>query len=406
MTEIRKSYAFVLPWSIDHLGGVNQVVQNLIEEFRVGGEYHPVLIESHWPSVQPVIEQRPHFTYIRVRLRQPLRQPWGNMGVKALLAFLLSLPFQLWILARLAAVYRIEAFNIHFPGLGALCWITLRKLRLFPGQVILSFHGSDIRSAHKLRGWPRMAYRYLLRQADAVVSCSNGLQSEVLALEPRIKTHVIYNGIDERRFVQSAAMQSAFPPEVQQNELILNIGRYEYRKGHDLLLRAFAHVREKRPGVQLVIIGASGPELEKTKALVKDAGLAAHVTLYHDLPHTAIPGLLESADLFVLSSRWVPGEIGEGFPVAILEAAVAGKPVVTTRTCGAAEIIDDGVTGLLVPLDDANTLAEAMYELLENHERARMLAENLRRKVRKEFTWQLAYRAYEGLLKESAQRPS
>lgn len=82
--------------------------------------------------------------------------------------------------------------------------------------------------------------------------------------------------------------------------------------------------------MHLVIIGASGPELEKTKALVKDAGLAAHVTLYHDLPHTAIPGLLESADLFVLSSRWVPGEIGEGFPVAILEAAVAGKPVVTT----------------------------------------------------------------------------
>lgn len=394
MVELSKSYAFVLPWpwSPDLPGGVNQVVRNLSEEFRLAGEYHPVLIENHWPSMQPVIERRQDYTHIRMRLR-----PLDNAHIKVPLAFLFSLPFTLWRLARLAAAYRIEAFNVHYPDLGALRWIALRKVRLFPGTVILSFHGSDIRSAHQLRGWPRVAYRYLLRQADAVVACSQGLQDEVLALEPRVTTHVIYNGIDERRFKQEKTMRTVLPLEVKKNELILNIGRYEYRKGHDLLVRAFAQVLEKRPSAYLVIVGGSGPELEKTKTLVQEVGLAPHVTLFNDLPHTAIPELLGSARVFVLSSRWVPGRLGEGFPVAILEAAAAGTPVVTTRTCGAAEIIDDGITGRLVPLENADALAEATCELLDNREHARSMAENLQHKVRAEFTWKLAYQAYKSL---------
>ena len=395
MTEIRKSYAFVLPWPIDHLGGVNEVVRNLMEEFRAAGEFHPVLIENHWPSPRPEVERHRDHTYIRMRLR-----PLDNTSIRMPVAFFLSLPFTLRHLAHLAAEHQIDAFNIHFPGLDSLNWIALRALGLFPGKVILSFHGSDIRTAHGLHGWVRLAYRYLLRQADAVVSCSEGLQSEIVALEPCARACVIYNGIDEGRF-HSAASPTILPAKLQEKELIINIGKYEYRKAHDLLLRAFAQVLERRPAAHLVIVGATGPEIDKTKAAVFDLRLVEHVTLYHDLPHTAIPGLLACAQLFVLSSRWVPGKLGEGFPVAILEAAAAGKPVVTTRTCGATEIIEDGVTGRLVPLEDVGALAQAVCELLENKEQARTMAQNLRNKVRKEFTWRRAYESYVRLCRAS-----
>ena len=381
----------MLPWSIDHEGGVNEVVRNLIEEFRLAGEFHPVLIESHWASAKPVVERRPDYTHIRMRLRAP-----DSTNLRTLLAFFLSLPFTLRNLARLAAEHRIDAFNIHFPGLASLNWTALRALRLFPGKLILSFHGSDIRSAHGLRGWMRLAYRYLLREADAVVSCSEGLRSEILALEPRARACVIYNGIDEGRF-RGLASPTTLPAKLREKELILNIGKYEYRKAHDLLLRAFAQVLEKRPAAHLVIVGSTGPEIDKTKAFVFDSGLAEHVTLHHDLPHSAIPGMLAIAHLFVLSSRWVPGKLGEGFPVAILEAAVAGKPVVTTRTCGAAEIIEDGVTGRLVALEDAGALAKAMCEVLEDKAHAEVMAANLRRKVLDGFTWGRAYRSYASL---------
>jgi len=385
---MRKSYAFVLPWSIDIPGGVNEVVRNLIEEFRIAGEFHPVLIENNWLSARPMIEARPDCTYIRMRLR-----PLDNSRLRVPLAFIAYLPHTLRILAQLAAEYRIAAFNIHFPSLDALIWIALRRLRLFPGKVILSFHGSDIRAAHGLSGWVSWAYRYLLRQTDMIVSCSEGLQSEVIALEPRVNACVIYNGIDGGRFGRMA-LPTILPEQLRQKELILNIGKYEFRKAHDLLLSSFIQVLEKRPAAHLVIVGATGPEIGKTRATVLDSGLTEHVTLYENLPHTAIPGLFACAELFVLSSRWVPGKLGEGFPVAILEAAAAGKPVVTTRTCGAAEIIEDGVTGRLVALEDAPALAQAICELLEHKEQAQTMARNLQYKVQNDFTWKRAYESY------------
>lgn len=391
IVETRKSYAFVLPWSIEHEGGVNEVVRNLIEEVRLAGEFHPVLLENHWASVKPVVESRPNYTHIRMRLRA-----LDHEGIRMPVAFFLSLPFALRNLARLAREHRIVAFNIHFPGLASINWTALRALRLFPGKVILSFHGSDIRAAHGMRGWIRRAFRYLLRHSDAVVACSKGLQEEILMLEPRANVRVIYNGIDESRF-RGGASPATLPAKLQDKDLILNIGRYEYRKAHDLLLRAFAQVRHKQPAAHLLIVGSTGPELAKTRAAVVDLGLADSVTLYQDLPHSAIPGLLAIARLFVLSSRWVPGKMGEGFPVAILESALAGRPVVTTRTCGAAEIIEDGVTGRLVPLEDAGALAAAMCEVLEHRAKASTMAARLRQKVLAEFTWGRAYRSYVNL---------
>src|SRR6266480_3985610 len=134
MTEIRRSYAFVMPWPVDPPGGVNEVVRNLIEEFHAAGEFHPVLIESHWPSVRPVVEHRPTYTYIRMRLRT-----LENAHAKGLLVFFLSLPFALWSLWHLVDEYRIDTINFHFPSLNVLNWVALQKLRLFPGKVILSF---------------------------------------------------------------------------------------------------------------------------------------------------------------------------------------------------------------------------------------------------------------------------
>ena len=390
-TGPRKSYAFVLPWTIDYDGGVNEVVRNLIEECRLAGDFHPVFIESHWGSPRPVIEERPGYTYIRVRL-------WAldNKRFKAPFAFFASLPLTLARLARLARRYGIEVFNIHYPSFDALNWVALRRSGLFAGKVILSFHGSDIRTAHGLAGWMRAAYRYLLRHADLVVCCSKDLLSEVIALEPRAKGAVVYNGIDEGRFGRGA-LPANLPAGLEKKDLVLNIGRYEFRKGHDVLLRAFGRVRERHPQAHLLIVGTTGPDLEKVRASVAASPLKEHISLFVDLPHAAIPGMLAAAQLFVLSSRWIPGKMGEGFPIAILEAALAGKAVVTTRTCGAAEIIDDGVTGRLVPLEDAETLARAISESLADKTRALAMAEALRHKVRTEFTWRRAYLAYAGL---------
>jgi len=364
-----------------------------MEECRLAGDFHPVFIESHWGSPRPVVEERSGYTYIRVRL-------WAldNKRFKAPFAFFASLPRTVARLAGLARRYGIEVFNVHYPSFDALNWIALRQSGLFAGKVILSFHGSDIRTAYGLAGWMRAAYRYLLRHADLVVCCSKDLLGEVVALEQRVKGAVVYNGIDEGRFGRDA-LPANLPADLEKKDLVLNIGRYEFRKGHDVLLRAFARVREQHPASHLLIVGTTGPNLEKIRASVAASPLKEHISLFVDLPHAAIPGMLAAAELFVLSSRWIPGKMGEGFPVAILEAGVAGKPVITTRTCGAAEIIEDGVNGRLVPLEDADALARAICESLEDKTRTQAMAAALRHKVRTEFTWRRAYLAYADLFR-------
>lgn len=392
--EVRKAYAFFLPWSIDIPGGVNHVVKNLIAEFRESGEYRPILIENHWPSLDPyVLESHPDFARIRIRMR-----PLDNTRLRVPLMYLLTLPRALWRLKRLLGAHKICVVNVHFPGLDALTWTLLRALRLGEFKVILSFHGSDIRAAYETRGWPRTVFRLLMRQADAVVSCSEGLQREVLAIEGRARGYVIRNGIDEVRFLGRAACSLEAMPFRMEEQIILNIGRYEFRKGHDLLLQAFRSVVERRRHVHLVIVGTKGPEFEKTRALVRRMDLSPYVTLHHDLPHAAIPDVLRSADLFVLSSRWIPGRIGEGFPVALLEAAAAERPVVTTSTCGAAEIVEDGVSGRVVPLENADALAAAIIDMLENPERARRMATNLKQRALRDFTWKRACNDYHSIV--------
>jgi glycosyltransferase involved in cell wall biosynthesis len=177
-------------------------------------------------------------------------------------------------------------------------------------------------------------------------------------------------------------------------EVILNIGSYEYGKGHDILISAFKKVLSVRADAHLLIVGRTGPETEATNALALRMLPESSVTLLKDLPHQAIPALLKSASLFAFSSRWVPGKLGEGFPIAILEAAVASCPIVTTRTCGADEIIEDNVSGRLVPLENSDALACAILDILEDPAKAIDMGKALKSKVQGNFTWESSYNAY------------
>ncbi len=103
-----------------------------------------------------------------------------------------------------------------------------------------------------------------------------------------------------------------------------------------------------------------------------------------------VPALLAGCDVFCLPSS------AEGLPLVVLEAMARGKPVVTTPAGGTAELVVDGVTGLLVPPGDAAALAEALSGLLADPDRARQLGEAGRERVRTEFS---AARAAEEILR-------
>jgi glycosyltransferase involved in cell wall biosynthesis len=290
----------------------------------------------------------------------------------------------------------IAIFNVHFPGVEAVNLILLRVMRLYRGQVVLSLHGSDIRAAHQESPFAKWIWRWMLRHASAVVACSNGLKEEALLLEPRAPALTIYNGIDMPRFSRTPGGPERLK-ELTGKKVIVNVGGFEYRKGHDILLRAFKRIRDQRSDVVLLLIGKSGPASVNVRRFIEDHKLQRDVVILENVPHEKIYGLLKQADVFALSTRWIKKVMGEGFALAVLEAAAAQLPVVATASCGVRELIQHQQTGLVTPLDDSDALADAIVSMLEHPEEAARMAGALHDLVKKRFTWEKAAQEYAAL---------
>jgi glycosyltransferase involved in cell wall biosynthesis len=303
-------------------------------------------------------------------------------------AFLLKAPVMLWKLSSLCRKYSISVINPHFVGLEYFPLVVLRMLGIFRGKFILSFHGLDIVEMRQSRGLERWLSKVLLRKADWLVACSTGLRNEILLFVPECASRVlaIPNGIDAGAFLSLAGEPFELPAKVRNRRVLLSIGSYEPKKGHDTLLHAFAKVREKGCDAALVIAGQGSSRT--TAELARELGILEDVVFLENLPHAQIAALMQRADLFVLPSRWEP------FGLVLLEAAVAQKPVVVTDTAGASDLVRHGDTGVVVPIDNPDALASAISATLADSEGASSMARRFHDHVLENFTWQLACRRY------------
>ena len=170
---------------------------------------------------------------------------------------------------------------------------------------------------------------------------------------------------------------------------MLNVGTFERKKAHDVLIEGFERMAAAHPDLSLAIIGRSGPALAACRERVATSPLGKRIMLLVDLPHAATLAAIAGATLFVLPSRREP------FGIAILEAAALGRPVVATRVGGIPEIVDDGRSGLLVPPEDAAALADALDRLLACPGLAVAQAQRLRDTVGHRFGIERQVRAYE-----------
>ncbi len=237
--------------------------------------------------------------------------------------------------------------------------ILAHRLTRISGRVIVSDHNnlSSTPLANSLfkRLVLRFSMRFVYPRADARLAVSQGVADDLSALSglKRDTFNVIYNPVvDPSVLVED----DSNPWEGFSGKRILSVGSLKAQKDHATLIKAFALVKDKIEST-LVILGEGclRPELEQ---LIVSLGLVGSV-------HT--PGFISEptpwyigADLFVLSSRW------EGFGNVIVEALTAGTPVVSTDCpSGPREILEDGRYGLLVPMRDAEALAEGMMKALQ-----------------------------------------
>jgi glycosyltransferase involved in cell wall biosynthesis len=160
--------------------------------------------------------------------------------------------------------------------------------------------------------------------------------------------------------------------------LVLAIGRLIEQKDHATLLDAFARVHRTHPDARLAILGW-GPLEAQTKAHVARLGLDDAVFV---LGRVEPRDWLTRADVFAHTSRW------EGFGIVLLEAMLAGLPVVATHVSAIPEIVLDGETGLLAPPGDVAAVADALEHVLDDSELRRRLGEAGRRRAQTDFSVQ------------------
>jgi len=216
---------------------------------------------------------------------------------------------------------------------------------------------------------------YILVNSEAV--CQSLLSENGFSTE---RIRVVRNGVDFDRFSTAKGIREAlFPNFTRNNRLVAVVGNMHILvKGHLDLIEAAQEILKVSPQVRFILIGdgAQRPVIEKK---VRELGLEQNFLLLGY--RMDVPELLSCCDLFVLPS------VAEGLPNAVLEAMAAGLPVVTTRVGGVPEIIEDGVTGLLVPPKDPRALAEAISRVLRNPELAARIAHAGQEHVRSEFSF-------------------
>jgi glycosyltransferase involved in cell wall biosynthesis len=205
------------------------------------------------------------------------------------------------------------------------------------------------------------------------------------------KSTVIRNAVDTDRFTpdRDRAAARARLGLAAGTPVVLSVGVLVRRKGFDLLIRATKGVRQRVPGTKLLIAGQEpgGVEgaREELEALAAELGVTDAVTLLGQ--RDDVPELLAACDVFALASRH------EGDPASVLEAMATARPVVVTPAAAAA--VEDGRTGLVVPTDDAEALAEALASLLADPELRRELGRAGRAVVAAEHDMAAMVRAYE-----------
>lgn len=243
----------------------------------------------------------------------------------------------------------------------------------------------SVRVAERDRRWHRTLDRATHAWVSRIVCVSEAVR--LFAVEggiPAWKTRTIPNGIEAPEE----------PPPLPGGPVpgVASVGRLHPQKGMDVFVEAALAFLRSRREARFRIAG-EGPMAEglKNLARVREAS-------FEFLGHVdGVDAVLDAADLFVLASRW------EGMPNAVLEAMARGRPVLATAVDGTTELVEEGVTGRLVPPDDPDALAQAMIEMLSDPARLAAMGRAGHARVRAQFGLQAMVdrhvELYEDLLK-------
>jgi glycosyltransferase involved in cell wall biosynthesis len=232
--------------------------------------------------------------------------------------------------------------------------------------------------------------------SDHIITNSNALKTDYLDVVPSDRISVVYNGIDLDSFSPNLTRCRVLREELsipRTTKLVVTIGSISPRKGHMLFTEAAATIKRTFDDVAFLVIGAGHEEFVDT---IKDrVGKLGLDDCFHFLGwRSDVADILRASDVLVVSSDQEP------FGRTVVEGMATGVPVVATRSGGPEEIVADGETGFLVPINDAGAMANAIASVVADPELAASLGRAGRKRAEEFFGLQAYAEALETIIRK------
>jgi glycosyltransferase involved in cell wall biosynthesis len=288
---------------------------------------------------------------------------------------------QEWPLARrIAGLIKAEAIDlVHHNGSlpGNRTTVLAARLAHVP-QVC------HVRMLHDLS----IVDRFLARFVDSFVYISRAVEAKYQSygISPN-GGQVIYNPIDTEAFSRingSSRLQAEFDL-TDQDVVISNIGRLDWWKGHEYFLEAIAKIVQLQPHVKALIVGEADLTPRNQAYFQQLQQLVGELQLRRQVVFTGfqrdIPAVMAVSNIVVHSASEP-----EPFGRVVVEGMAAGRPVIATAAGGVLDIIEDKVNGLLVPPKDAEAMAQAIQELIQNPNQARLMGQRAQQEAQERFS--------------------
>jgi glycosyltransferase involved in cell wall biosynthesis len=263
------------------------------------------------------------------------------------------------------------------------CSVALTTALLQPNTRVVRVDQLPLRTTDALTLWRT---RFLCLRVDAHVAvgkASTRLMEDFYALG-RDTVISIPNGVPDIGVPE--------PSTAHPRMVVGSVGRLDAMKAHDVLIRAIAQTAD----IEAFILG-DGEQRQNLEHLARDLGVGdrIHFLGWVDNPRSYLPKF----DVVAMPSR------SEGFPLAMVEAMLAAKPVVATRVGSIPEAIIDGETGILIDKNDTSALVQALQQLRDNPQQRRSLGERAREMAVRHFTVEAMTTSYENLWRSLINQP-
>ena len=284
--------------------------------------------------------------------------------------------------------------NVFIAGSGNLSHTPVFFSRFFTFKTATLIHGNDVLHTKNNRKIIQS-----LKKIDLIITNSLytkqvlygiiGKRDNVITINPFFSPER-FPEIDDIFLGETRTKYSLHAKKV-----ILTTGRLIERKNHCLVIKAMKRILEKFPEATYLIIG-QGPYKERLEKQVRALNLEDHVQFLGFVSQKTLRALYEIAEIFIMPSKETDTDM-EGFGIVLLEAMALKKPIVASRVGGIPEVVEDGVTGLLVPPGDPKSLARALLRLLRDPPTRFRMGQAGRQRLETYFTLEQTMAKLQGL---------